>query len=31
VGIALSVLALVLTVAWILILINGLIDSGEIP
>jgi hypothetical protein len=31
VGIALSVLALVLTVAWIVILINGLIDSGEIP
>ncbi len=31
VGIVLCALALVLTVAWIVFLINGLIDSGEIP
>ena len=31
VGIVLCALALALTVAWIVFLINGLIDSGEIP
>jgi hypothetical protein len=30
-GIVLSALALVLTVAWIGFLVNGLVDSGEMP